>query len=198
MRLDDWVRTGAPPPPSRYPTIAAGTLVAPEAWTFPAIPGVVAPAAAALHRTWRYDFGPRWDAGIDEREPPAVGAAYATLVPRVDADGIDVGGVRLPEIAAPLATYTGWNVRTAATGFGDRLVDFFGTFAPFAQTREERLAAGDPRLSITERYADRAAYLNAYDAATAALVKDGYVLAADAPALHLRAEQLWDEVSAGR
>ena len=198
LRLDDWVRTGTPPPPSRYPTIAAGTLVAPDAWTFPAIPGVVAPTPAALHRTWRYDFGPRWDAGIDEREPPAVGAPYATLVPRVDADGIDVGGVRLPEIAVPLATYTGWNLRTAATGFGDRLVDFFGTFAPFAQTRDERLAARDPRLSIAERYADRAAYITAYDAATAGLVKEGYVLAADASALHLRAEQLWDEVSAGR
>ncbi len=198
LRLDDWVRTGTPPPPSRYPTIAAGTLVAPDAWTFPAIPGVVGPTPAALHRTWRYDFGPRWDAGIDEREPPAVGAPYATLVPRVDADGIDVGGVRLPEIAVPLATYTGWNVRTAATGFGDRLVDFFGTFAPFAQTRDERLAAHDPRLSIAERYADRAAYLTAYDAATATLVSEGYVLAADASALHLRAEQLWDEVSAGR
>jgi alpha/beta hydrolase family protein len=198
LRLDEWVRGGAPPPPSRYPTIAAGTLVAPDAWTFPAIPGIVAPAAAALHRTWRYDFGPRWSAGIDEREPPAVGAPYATLVPRVDADGIDLGGLRLPEIAVPLATYTGWNLRTPATGFGDRLVDFFGTFAPFAQTREERLAARDPRLSIAERYADRDAYLKAYDAATAALVQDGYVLAADGPALHLRAEQLWDEVSAGR
>ena len=198
LRLEDWVRTGAPPPPSRYPTIAAGTLVAPEAWAFPAIPGIVAPTPGALHRTWQYDFGPRWNAGIDDREPPGVGAPYASLVPRVDADGIDVGGVRLPEIAVPLATYTGWNVRTAATGFGDRLVDFFGTFAPFAQTRDERLAAHDPRLSVAERYADRGAYLAAYDAATASLVKEGYVLAADASALHLRAEQVWDEVSAGR
>lgn len=198
LRLDDWVRTGTPPPPSRYPTIAGGTLVPPEAWTFPAVPGVVAPTAVALHRTWRYDFGPRWGAGIDEREPPAVGAPYVTLVPRVDADGIDLGGVRLPEIAVPLATYTGWNLRAPATGFGDRLVDFYGTFAPFAPAREERLAAHDPRPSIAERYADRDAYFAAYDAATAALVRDGYVLADDAAALHLRAQQLWDEVTAGR
>jgi hypothetical protein len=198
LRLDDWVRTGTPPPPSRYPTVAGGTLVAPEAWTFPAIPGVVAPTAVTLHRTWRYDFGPRWNAGIDEREPPAVGAAYATLVPRTDGDGIDLGALRLPEIAVPLATYTGWNLRTAATGFGDRLVDFFGTFAPLAPTREARIAANDPRPSIAERYADRDAYLKAYDDATAALVRDGYVLAEDANALHLRAEQLWDEVSAAR
>ncbi len=198
LRLDAWVRTGTAPPASRYPTVAGGTLVAPDAWTFPAIPGIVAPAAVALHRTWRYDFGPRWNAGIDEREPPAVGAPYATLVPRVDADGIDLGGVRLPEIAVPLATYTGWNLRTPQTGFGDRLVDFFGTFAPFAATREARVAAHDPRPSIAERYADRDAYLKAYDGATEALVRDGYVLGEDAAALHLRAEQLWDEVTAGR
>ena len=192
LRLDAWVRAGAPPPASRYPTIAGGTLVAPEAWTFPAIPGMTAPAApVALHRTWRYDFGPRWKDGIDDREPPGVGAPYATLVPRVDADGIDLGGLRLPEIAVPLATYTGWNLRTPATGFGDHLVDFFGSFAPFAATRAQRLAANDPRLSVEERYADRDAYLRAYDAATAALVRDGYVLQEDAPALHARAVELW-------
>jgi Alpha/beta hydrolase domain len=196
LRLDAWVRTGAPPPPSRYPAVADGTLVAPEAWTFPRIPGVVAPTAVAPHRTWRFDFGPRWNAGIDLREPPGVGTPYATLVPRVDADGIDLGGLRLPEIAVPLATYTGWNVRAPETGFGDRLVDFFGTFAPFARTRAERLASNDPRASIAERYADRDAYLRAYDAATAALVRDGYLLAEDAPALHARAEALWTDVTA--
>ncbi|GAC1576642.1 MAG: alpha/beta hydrolase domain-containing protein [Candidatus Elarobacter sp.] len=196
LRLDAWVRTGVPPPPSRYPTIASGTLVSPQSWTFPAIPGVTAPKPAALHRTWRYDFGPRWNAGIDEREPPGIGEPYATLVPRVDADGIDLGGLRLPEVAVPLATYTGWNLRTTETGFGDRLVDFFGTFAPFARTRDERAATGDPRPSIAERYANRDAYLRAYDAATAALVRDGYVLGADAPALHARAEVLWPELTA--
>jgi Alpha/beta hydrolase domain len=191
LRLDAWVRTGTAPPPSRYPRVADGTLVAPEAWSFPAIPGVVPPTPVALHRTWRFDFGPRWNDGIDEREPPGVGAAYATLVPRTDADGIDLGGLRLPEIAVPLATYTGWNLRTPQTGFGDRLVDFFGTFAPFAVTRAQRAAANDPRPSAEERYPDLDTYLRAYDAATATLVRDGYVLAEDAPALHARAVELW-------
>ncbi len=95
----------------------------------------------------------------------------------------------------PLATYTGWNLRAPATGFGDRLVDFFGTFAPFAVTRAERIAAHDPRPSVEERYAGRDAYLRAYDAATAALVRDGYVLAEDAPALHAHAVELWDALS---
>ncbi len=193
LRLDGWARDGTPPPASRYPTVAAGTLVAPEAWRFPAIPGLTAPTPVALHRTWRYDFGPRWSAGLDEREPPGVGAPYATLVPAVDGDGIDLGGLRLPEIAVPLATYTGWNLRTAQTGFGDRLVDFFGSFVPLATTRAQRLAAGDPRPAVLERYADRAAYLRAYDDATAALVRDGYLLSEDAPALHARGEALWSE-----
>jgi Alpha/beta hydrolase domain len=191
LRLDAWVRAGTPPPPSRYPRVADGTLVAPETWRFPALPGVTPPTPVALHRTWRYDFGPRWNEGIDLREPPTVGAPYVTLVPRVDADGIDLGTLKLPEIAVPLATYTGWNLRTAETGFEDRLVDFYGSFIPFAPTRAARLAGGDPRLSIAERYTDREAYLRAYDAVTAALVRDGYVLAEDAPMLHARAEALW-------
>ena len=191
IRLDSWVRVGRLPPASRYPTVADGTLVTPEAWTFPTIPGLVAPTPVALHRTWRYDFGPHWKEGIDEREPPGVGDPYVTLVPRSDADGIDQGALRLPEIAAPLATYTGWNLRTPQTGFGDRLVDFFGSFAPFPPTHAARVAANDPRPSIAERYGDRVGYLRAYDGATAALVHEGYVLAEDAPALHERADELW-------
>jgi len=198
LRLDAWVRTGTPPPASRYPRVADGTLVAPEAWTFPAIPGVTPPTPVALHRTWRYDFGPLWSAGIDTREPPGIGAPYATLVPRVDADGIDLGGLRLPEVAVPLATYTGWNLRAPSTGFGDRLVDFYGSFVPFALTRAQRLAANDPRRSIEERYADRDAYLRAYDGATAVLVRAGYLLEEDAPALRARAVELWAGVGASR
>ena len=195
LRLDAWVRTGVPPPPSRYPTIASGNLLVPDSWYFPLLPGVSAPTPAALHRTWRFDFGPHWNDGIDEREPPGIGAPYATLVPRVDADGIDLGGLRLPEIAVPLATHTGWNLRAPEIGFGDHLVDFYGTFAPFAVMREARLAAHDPRPAITERYASRDAYLHAYDAATAELVREGYVLAEDAPALHARAEELWTQLA---
>jgi Alpha/beta hydrolase domain len=196
LRLDAWVRRGTPLPPSVYPTIAGGTLVAPEVWRFPAIPGLTPPTAVAVHRTWRYDFGPNWSEGIDEREPPGVGSPYVTLVPKPDADGIDLGALRLPEIAVPLATYTGWNLRDPQTGFGDRLVDFFGSFVPFAPTKAARIAAGDPRLSIAERYPSRAAYLRAYGAATATLVREGYVLAEDVPALSARAEELWKALAA--
>lgn len=99
--------------------------------------------------------------------------------------------MRLPEIAAGLGTYTGWNLRDPATGFGDHLVDFYGSFVPFALTHVAQVAAHDPRRSIAERYGDRNGYLRAYDTATATLVRDGYLLADDAPALHARADQLW-------
>jgi hypothetical protein len=196
LALDTWVRNGTTPPPSVYPTIASGTLVRPGSWIFPAIPGLAAPNPfVSLHRTFRYDYGPRWSEGIIDREPPGVGAAYATLVPKPDADGIDLGMLRLPEIAAPLATYTGWNLRDPRDGFGDHLVDFFGSFVPFAPTRAARDAANDPRASIAERYGDEAGYLRAYEAATKTLIADGYVLPEDAKALHARALALWPQVA---
>ncbi len=191
VRLDAWVRAGTAPPESHYPRIADATLVAPEKTHFPAIAGVKAPTPAVVHRTWRYDFGPQWRSGISTQQPPILGAAYPVLVPQMDADGNDLGGLRLPEIAVPLATYTGWNMRTSETGFGDHLVDFFGSYFPFPATNAERTRTGDPRRSVAERYPTRAAYLTAYDAATAALVRDGYLLATDVPSLHARAEELW-------
>jgi len=196
LHLDAWVRTGAAPPPSVYPTIASGTLVRPESWSYPQIPGLTAPNPfTALHRTYRYDYGPRWNEGIVDREPPGVGPAYATLLPLPDGDGIDLGMLRLPEIAVPLATYTGWNLRDPRDGFGDHLVDFVGSFVPFASTADGRNAVHDPRASVAERYANRAAYLRAYDAAAATLVRDGYVLPEDAPQLHARALALWQELA---
>ncbi len=194
VRMDEWVRDGVAPPASSYPRIDDGTLVAPERWTFPNIPGVVAPnPTIALHRTWRYDFGPRWAIGMQDREPPGVGAPYTTLLPTADADGIDRGGVHLPEVAAPLATYTGWNLRDPAIGFGDHLVDFIGSFIPFAKTEAER-QPGDARASIARRYGDLEGWLHAYDAAIDALVRGRYLLPEDKEPLHQRALLLWKEL----
>jgi len=82
------------------------------------------------------------------------------LIPRTDSDGNDVAGVRLPVITAPLATYTGWSLRAAAFA-GDDLCDASGQKVDFRQTKAERLAVGDPRLSIEERYPNHGAYVNA-------------------------------------
>jgi hypothetical protein len=102
---------------------------------------------------------------------------YETRVPAVDADGNETAGIRLPPIAVPLATYTGWNVyRTQPTELCDR----FGTYAPFARNRAEREASGDPRLSVAERYTSRAAYVAKVKAVADALVSERFLLAPDA------------------
>ena len=106
-----------------------------------------------------FDYGPFFDDGILTILPPVlVGSPYPAFVPKTDADGNDIAGIRLPEVAVPLATYTGWGVRAAAFG-GDDLCDAAGQKIDFHQTKDERLAAGDPRLSIEERYPTHRRYV---------------------------------------
>ena len=88
-------------------------------------------------------------------EPPRVGDPFGVLVPQSDADGNDLGGVRLPELQVPLATYTGWNLRDPSIGAPEQRVSFLGSWIPLAKTAEERKKSGDPRPSIAERYASR-------------------------------------------
>ena len=117
VALDRWASTGRQPPESRYPRLAGGTLVDLPAFgkLFPPIPGVNLPGD--FYRPFRLDFGPRWESeGIADCVPPRAGPVYRTLVPAVDADGNEVAGIRLPDVAVPLGTYTGWNLRGAACG----------------------------------------------------------------------------------
>ncbi len=178
--MDRWVSEEVPPPPSRIPTRADGTLVTMARWRdqFPRIPGSSIPLEPS--RFPLLDYGPDAAAGILSKEPPALvpGAEYTVLVPAVDADGNDIAGVRAPMVAAPLATYTGWNLR--ARGFGTGAMhEFSGSTIPFADSAEERHITGDPRPSIAERYADRAAYVAAIGAASRRLAADGFLLEED-------------------
>ena len=165
IALDDWVTRGIEPPPSRSPRIADGTLVPslPQAAQgFPAIPGVT--YSGQLNELALLD--------LSVVPPvPIPGADYAVLVPKTDADGNDLAGVRHASLAAPLATYTGWNLRRTgfAPGEGCGLT---GTYVPFAQTRDERQASGDPRPSIEERYRNHGAYVNGIARAAARLVQE--------------------------
>ena len=151
LDLDEWVSSGKQPPESRMPRQADGTLVPPlpqAAEGFPNIPGVK--YNGRMHTGDRLDFGPEFDRGVLTKLPPAiVGTPYPTLVPKTDADGNDVAGIRLPEIAVPVATYTGWALRADA---GDDGCDASGQKIDFAATRTARLASGDPRPSLEERY----------------------------------------------
>ena len=115
-----------------------------------------------------------------------------TFVPSVDGDGNDVPGVRPVELGAPLATFAGWNPRHPDQGAPGDLMSMLGSTVPFALTRAAREASGDPRPSIEERYASRAAYLARAREAAVRLVAERHMLAEDADAVVERAGQLWD------
>ena len=179
IALDEWVSAGRPPPASRVPRRRDGTLVAPLPQAelgFPRIPGVH--FDGLLSTGDLLDFGPRADAGILDVLPPRVTSPYPVFVPRTDADGNDVAGIRVPDVQAPLATHTGWAVR-AAEYAGDDLCDAAGQQLAFPRTKADRLASGDPRRSLEERYATPAAYVAAVERAARNLERDRLLLAAD-------------------
>jgi hypothetical protein len=180
VALIDWVTKGTAPPASRYPTLASGMLVSPEAAALPAIPGV---HPVAINAVLDYDFGPAFDydelAGVITREPPAIKRVIPMLVPRVDVDGNETSGVPSVLHQAPLGTYLGWNAE-ASGFFKGQICGFAGGYVPFASTRAERLAAGDPRLSLEERYGTQEGYMCVVRRAADSLVADRFLLRADA------------------
>src|SRR5205814_10336775 len=160
-----------------YPKIADGTLTSPDRAGWPAIPGFQLPQQTL--RAYHLNFGPDWDKGIVSVEPPEVGKAFGFGVPAVDADGNVRSGIRLPDIAVPLATQAGWNYRDASIGAPDRLAGEIGSYLPFARTRADRERAHDPRPSIEERYRNRDEYLGKFAAAALELVEHRFLLPED-------------------
>jgi hypothetical protein len=160
--LDAWVSEDVEPPTSATPRVDDGTLVSPiqQEIGFPEIPGVR--FSGRMHEGDLMDFGPQASKGILTILPPRrLGSPYPALVPKTDADGNSLAGVRLPDIAASVATYTGWNLRKNPPDEG---CDASGMVIPFARTKAERMANGDPRLSLEERYPDHDAYVRAVSA----------------------------------
>jgi hypothetical protein len=188
--LVDWVTKGTEPPPSIYPTLVSGGLVTPTAYdkAFPKIAGVPRPAYSP---TYQYDFGKSFDtadlSGVITVNPPRIIRATPQLMPRIDADGNERDGIRSPLITAPLGTYVGWNVFAAGFEKG-RFCNNIGGFIPFAATKAERMAKGDPRPSLEERYPNHAAYVAKVKAQADALVAKRYMLAADAARIVAEAE----------
>lgn len=180
--LVDWVTKSTEPPPSIYPTLAAGALIAPAGYdkAFPKIAGVPRPAYSPIYQ---YDLGQGFNypdlTGAITMAPPRIIKAVPQLVPRIDADGNEMDGIRSPLLQAPLGTYVGWNV--FASGFQKgRFCNNVGGYIPFAATRAERLAKGDPRPSLEERYPSHAVYVAKVKAAADELVAKRYMLPADA------------------
>ena len=177
--LDRWVREDRLPPPSRHPTLEGGTLIDRSEIEFPGIPGV----------RWPYEVpgGYRSDLPGQLTDNP-----LPFLVPDVDADGNETSGIRLPALAVPLGTYTGWAFRGVRVGAPSEILMMAGSYVPFARTRAERREWNDPRPSLEERYASRAEYLRRYNEAAGLLVDEGYLLSEDLHRVGDEAAEHWD------
>ena len=197
VALDRWVRDGTEPPASNYPQIAAGTLVSVEAYkrAFPTIPNFKLPHTNL--QPPRLDFGSRFDTErVADQIPPLRGPPYVTLVPRPDADGLDMGGIALPEVRVPLGTRTGFNTRGDAAGFPWATSRWDGSFVPFPRTEAERHATGDSRRSLQARYANREEYVEKIRRAADGVTRSGFLLVEDVGALVQEAGELYDHVVA--
>jgi hypothetical protein len=180
VSMTEWVKSDTPPPPSQHPQFKdqGATIAKASELAFPAIPAVQSPRIVAPAR--------------DNRR------ALPLLVSQVDIDGNELAGIRLPDVSVPLATYTGWNFRSAAVGGTKELVALAGSSIPFAATKAKRTASGDPRLSVEERYASKDEYLRRVRKAADDLVKDRYLLADDVDPVVARAGEMWDFVTTTR
>ncbi len=182
--LDAWVREGTAPPPSVYPRIDNGTLVN---WVqkeagFPGIPGVRYPEV--IQQPQALDYGPDFlTRGIISIEPPRHLGHYVVKVPKSNKDGNDLGTLLPAEVAVPLATYTGWNLRRRDVGAEGMLLSLAGSYIPFPRTHAEREASGDPRQSIEERYGSFDKYRQQFADKCAEMVKQRYLLPEDAKRL---------------
>jgi len=195
--LDAWVTLDREPPASRYPKISDGTLMSANQYlsAFHDAPFLRTPVGPLAPP--RLDLGPLFSAeGIATTVPPQRGQDFATRVPAPNEDGIDTGGIMMPDISVPLGTYAGWNPQNAETGAPDRLSRWFGSFIPFARTVPERTARDDPRLAVTERYASRDDFTTAFAEKTLELAAEEFILGLDINPMIERAGGLYDRVMA--
>ena len=192
VALVEWVTKGKEPPPSRYPRLDRGEL-GPATRTGigqPDIPGIPSPDGL-VNSVFDYDFGADFHyndlSGVITKQPPVVKQLIPTLVPKVDADGNDGAGVPSVLRQAPLGTYLGWNVTAAGFERGG-ICTLSGGYVPFANTKRERLTAGDPRPSLEERYGSHRAYVETVKRAAEKAVQERFLLRADADRLVAEAD----------
>ena len=192
MALDRWVADKVEPPSSRVPRQIEGTAVMAQSISgsqtgsvpqevlgWPNIPGV---NYTGLITTRHYlDFGPLFDSdSLISNYPPSIDnrPAYDIFVSRVDEDGNEIAGIRLPPVETPIATTTGWALRRDGFGLGDGC-EGSGQYIPFAVTEDERLSIGDPRLSLEERYGTHENYVQEVASVAEELMHQGFLLEAD-------------------
>ena len=197
--LDQWSTRNIAPPPSQVPKLSDGTLVPPlpqEKVGFPKIPGVTYTGLKTTR--YRFNLGPDfYQTFIPTINPPVItppyednpanGAIYPSYVPKTDSDGNDIAGIRLPELTVPLATYTGWGLRSGV--WANDGCEASGQYIPFKATAAERMAAGDPRPSVQERYPSFAMYRSGVMRAIDDLVRGRFMLCDDAGNVFARLQQ---------
>jgi hypothetical protein len=181
IAMQAWLKDDKQPPASVYPLIGKDQMVSVGAYAFPKVPSVATPRYN--RRAFRLDFSV---------EPPKLGEPFPTLVPQVNSDGNETSGIRMPEIQVPLASYTGWNLRSPKIGAPDQLFTQAGSWIPFPVNKTERENRKDPRPSIEERYSSKNDYLEKITAAAQQLIQEGLLLDRDIPYLRTRAEREWD------
>lgn len=185
LAMHRWISEGIEPPASVHPKLSDGTLVSIREVKWPQVPGMAAPNAVK--------------AGVRVRNPQLPGGAgegadLPLLVPQCDADGNDLGGIRVPDVAVPLGTGTGWVFRPAEFGSPHEFYLLRGAWVPFAKTKAEREAANDPRLSLEERFASKDAYLDQVKAAVRKLIEQRFLTNADVEPQLKQASERWDWV----
>jgi hypothetical protein len=179
IAMQRWMADDVAPPPSIYPRVDRKELATIDKIRFPKLTGVIAPTR--VHDVFRLDFGPEFRSrGIVTNEPPKMGPPFTILLPQVDADGNDIGGLKTPQVAVPLAVHTGWNLRNPAIGAPEELFSMVGSYFPFR------------RQVIIERYGDRQGYLDKIRSAARKLIDDRYLLARDLPLLEKISGKEWD------
>jgi hypothetical protein len=183
VAMEAWVKDDKEPPASEYPRVGKDQLVSLGAYAFPKIPGVQIPRIK--REAYRLDFSV---------EPPKAGTAFPTLIPQADADGNETSGIKMPEVAVPLASNVGWNLRGKTMGAPDELYDMVGSWIPFPVNKAERERRMDPRLAIDERYPSKSEYLDRITAAAQKLVQSGFLLDGDVAKVRDRAAKEWDYI----
>jgi hypothetical protein len=188
--LDEWSSRGVEPPPSEVPRLKDGTLVPPLPQSrvgFPHIPGVTYTGLKTTR--YRFNYGPNFYQtfiptinppvipGNVMEDNPAIGPIYPSYVPKTDSDGNDIAGIRLPELTVPLATYTGWGLRSGI--WANDGCEASGQYIPFEATKAAREATGDPRPSVQERYHSYSNYRNEVIHAVDKLVRQRFLICSD-------------------
>ena len=180
-----WVAEGTAPPPSVYPKLSDGTLTPVAEIRFPKVPGITAPKAVKAGGRVRNPQLP---------DSAGEGAALPLLVPQVDADGNDLGGIRMPDLAVPLGTAAGWVFRPKSTGSPHELVMLRGAWVPLAPTQAQREKMDDPRPSLEERYASKDEFMAKVKAAIKKLIEQRLMLDDDLEPQLKQAGERWDWV----